>query len=1182
MKKLNRQYLEAGNKITFENNTFEIVKSIGAGANCVVYEVVKIANEYTCKYYLKECYPFDVIITRNDDGSLEWTDNSEKERNLKNFKDAYNTLLNIYNDESFRNSTSMPLDMYETNGTVYFLNDIKTGMTFEEDSGENLSDILATVIALSKLIEKYHKAGYLHLDIKPENIFLLDETRELLVLFDVDSVVSIDKLRNGEIKHISFSENYAAPEQKREKLSEINEQTDIYSIGATLFTKIMGRFVTALDRDIFANWDFDEISIFDRINPQTKSHIKEIFKKTLAVQNNNRYKNTAELIEALEKAKEACDAKVYLTSDYPAVTKNFVGRIDELNKIKSAFEHKNNIVFLQGFGGIGKSELSKKYAHNCSNDYDVILFCKYNKSLKNTLNLISIGNEPVDNSKYNFHDKENTLKKLLNERALLIIDNFDVDVAEDEYLCELSKYKANIIITTRTNFSSCELECFEQINISTIDKVSLKELFIKESGYRNITHEEEIHVDEILAAYQYHTLFVRPLAYKIKNLGYTIQSLKDEVDSELLEDTDLIIGIQNNKPFEETLKSLAEKLFKINQLDEIKQQILSDLYLLGEAKISISNYIEEVHKVSSISHKKQIRNNVVNLIRRGLIQKDDLRETLEIHPIIAEIVKSTFSSNINKHKEVAKFIQNKIKYLIQDSNSYVYSDEGEFSIENLCSIFLKLDINNQKNINYIIDLMFDVCSTHYDWVIHLFEKLFKKIPDNDNNIKLIYLKFLSMIYTKDFFGKVYENVPIQKDLEKNVVKYIYNYYNTKNDNSTQFSNIFWKMILLYENLMDSFEHWGWNMELYSMLNECVIHEETYGTTLYDYVFTETSVGVAYLNKKEEWIDEGELVLRFKYITDKYLRNQKIIQKLNVSTDNKLGFDIYSECMKLMVEEYEKKLNAFSDRYKELSEFGKIELPEHEMSEIQYIYDSIMSEQAMGNEYKKYLENKYSKLFVLRNRKLLYQTMIDDAMGLDRKKLFEKIFHDRKIEKSEKNDLLCKLLKKITKSYTIPGSRDAQIEVMSYVSKYIDKIITISKTEYGSNELREIALYSYFTVDYEKFTEIFDKLIEISLSDIRKNLNKKKYGNVFTLSFNWLISDVIEVGKCHMFYPFICKYFDEICALRNQYEQEKSFIDFKFLLFECKICAEASYKETGKEEYKKAYKQYRQILNTIKK
>ena len=50
---------------------------------------------------------------------------------------------------------------------------------------------------------------------------------------------------------------------------------------------------------------------------------------------------------------------------------------------------------------------------------------------------------------------------------------------------------------------------------------------------------------------------------------------------------------------------------------------------------------------------------------------------------------------------------------------------------------------------------------------------------------------------------------------------------------------------------------------------------------------------------------------------------------------------------------------------------------------------------MGEEYREYLKGKYSELFILCERRLLYQSMIDN-MGFDRKILFEKIFCDKKL------------------------------------------------------------------------------------------------------------------------------------------------------------------------------------------
>lgn len=1171
MKNLSRQYLQIGSELQLKNEIFRIVEVIGAGASCIVYRVEKNDEGYVSKYYLKECYPFDAQIVRSEDGTIEWLNECEKEQFLNRFEKAYRMLFDLYSDEKFTNSTAMPSGICMANGTSYYLTDIKTGTVFEEDNPENLSDVLATVISISKLIEKYHKAGYLHLDIKPSNIFVIDETRELVVLFDVDSVVPMDKLKKGEIKHISFSENYAAPEQKAEKISEIDERTDIYSIGATLFEKIMGRYVTSFDRGIFADWNFDGDPMFDSINPTTKNHIKEIFRKTLAVKNKNRYENASELIDALKNAKAACDSEVYLTSDYPAVIQNFAGRIDELNKIKLAFEQKNNIIFLQGFPGIGKSELSKKYAHDCHNDYDVIIFCKYNQSLKNTLNLIPIGNEPVDNSKYNFHDKENTLKKLLNEKVLLIIDNFDVDVVEDEYLCELSNYKANIIITTRTDFSSCELVGFTQINISTIDKTALKELFIEESGCGKISLKEEFLIDEILAAYQYHTLFVRPLAYKIKNLGYTIQSLKDEVDSELLEDIDLIVGIQNNKPFEETLKSLAEKLFKIEQLDDIKQQILSDLYMLGDVKISIASYINKIYKDLSVSYKKQIRNGVVSLIRIGLIQKDDLKETLEIHPIIHELIKNKVHPDIIRCKEIATFIYNKGIESVRDPDAYIYSDENEMSLENLCRIICRIDIDNKENLDYIINFMFDICkSRQYDWVLYLFADVFARMPKCSDNLKLLYLQFISMIYQEHFFAELDRTTDARINLEELLVNYIYDFYKEKNDGSEFFSSIFWKMILTFDSLLESFEYWGWDMSLYERINECIMQEESFGNTLYDYVFVygDEEVDSAYLGENGEWVDEERLVSVPQYIREIYLKNQKIISEYGIDIKNKRSFEIYSDCVGFMVKNYMKKLNGYFEK------FRNQKLSATELTDIREIYDDIQANPLIG-ELKNELQEKYLELFVLVDSDLKYQTMIEAENG-NIQEVFETILHDKGIDKPKKYGLLLACLSKIIIMSDEENSYETSGKIVECISNSIEELITLETENFENNELMGTFLFAYLMTDYNRFQEIIDILIKRLIEKTEKKVVDGERV-IFTKLFQGLIYRLIEANKCHLFYSFLHKYVDAILDLSLKNAETTTFTTLKYLSMDCARCAEAAYKETKDERYKQAYIEYKNKL-----
>lgn len=659
---MNRQYLKNGIEIKLENDTFEIVKSIGEGANCVVYEAIKKKNDYEYKYYLKECYPYNIDITRNVDGSLKWADEDVKEKSLKNFENEYRTLLKIYANEYFTNSTSIPVEIYEANDTIYILNDIKTGSTFKDDNTENLSDILATIIALSKLIGKYHEEGYLHLDIKPENMFLLEETRELVVLFDVDSVVSIDALKMGEVKRISYSENYAAPEQRDGNFSEINEKTDICSIGATLFYKIIGRYVRALDRGIFSDWDFDNNIFFQNINPQIKKHIKDIFHKTLAVKNKNRYENTDELIKALEAAKKVCDEEIYLKSNCPMPVKGFVGRKKELEDIHDNL-YKNRTVFLSGIGGIGKSELAKKYAHEYKNNYDVILFFRYNQSLKELINCINIHGY-VRDSEDSFKDKEKLLQRLLNEKTLLIIDNFDV--TNDEYLSELiEKYNCKKIITTRTDFSKKRNTV--SINVNELSNDELEKLFEKNYSYE-LTEEDSVALNNILRMVGDLTLCIPILAQQCVSSNITVMKLEEKLSAGLIE-LDRMENVDAYKDCEAiediTVPKFLKAVFGLANLKPKEKKVLRNLSLLSFIYVDKEEYEKiALYGVAESKHTDAF-NSINRLVKKNLVKKSIVgKDTFyELHPLIDELVRYELKCNYKNCKEVFSYVENYSKVI---------------------------------------------------------------------------------------------------------------------------------------------------------------------------------------------------------------------------------------------------------------------------------------------------------------------------------------------------------------------------------------------------------------------------------------------------------------------------------------------------------------------------------------
>lgn len=69
------------------------------------------------------------------------------------------------------------------------------GIDYRYYEDQSLQELFRHMKSLAQIILKYHQKGYLHLDIKPENVLILPETPEHVILFDFDSVTAIGELQ---------------------------------------------------------------------------------------------------------------------------------------------------------------------------------------------------------------------------------------------------------------------------------------------------------------------------------------------------------------------------------------------------------------------------------------------------------------------------------------------------------------------------------------------------------------------------------------------------------------------------------------------------------------------------------------------------------------------------------------------------------------------------------------------------------------------------------------------------------------------------------------------------------------------------------------------------------------------------------------------------------------------------
>ena len=138
-------------------------------------------------------------------------------------------------------------------------------------------------------------------------------------------------------------------------------------------------------------------------------------------------------------------------ADIPAPCKHFSGRNKELAELHDILSEHNK-VFVNGVGGIGKSEFVKAFAREYRKDFTNILYFYYDTDLKNLIADIDFSDDRPEDSDDEKFKRHNCYLRSLKDDTLIVIDNFDTTASDEELLDVVMKYKCKVIFTTRSNF----------------------------------------------------------------------------------------------------------------------------------------------------------------------------------------------------------------------------------------------------------------------------------------------------------------------------------------------------------------------------------------------------------------------------------------------------------------------------------------------------------------------------------------------------------------------------------------------------------------------------------------------------------------------------------------------------------------------------------------------------------
>ncbi len=201
------------------------------------------------------------------------------------------------------------IDFYKKKGAQPTIDEIAslTGGSVAEWRGKfkNYLDFaVATIIKTAKALEFTHTRGIIHRDVKPSNILIKTNGEPVLIDYGLSrDFHQTSMTMTGEYLGTPV---YSSPEQLFGDQSEVDQQSDVYSLGMTFCELLTGQLPYSGKNllDVLTNIKTVEPTITDTVCGE----IKEVLLKSISKAKGQRYKSANEFIRDLSNVKIISDA----------------------------------------------------------------------------------------------------------------------------------------------------------------------------------------------------------------------------------------------------------------------------------------------------------------------------------------------------------------------------------------------------------------------------------------------------------------------------------------------------------------------------------------------------------------------------------------------------------------------------------------------------------------------------------------------------------------------------------------------------------------------------------------------------------------------------------------------------------------------------------------------------------
>ena len=480
-----REPLKAGTKLW---DRYTITEKIGEGASCLVYDAIfKDDCDIEYKVRIKECFPSNPAFSRNCSGEIvSKFDDITLEPFIKRYKKSYRNLVALRNRPALTNIIVSPRGLFDENNTVYTVFDVDQGKDYETILKENkaasnygtLEKVFERFINIASAVDVFHNEyeqfsgsnSHCCLDLKPQNILIVNTNPETIKLFDLDSIISEDSSDN----EVFLSEGFASSEQLTGDINQISKQSDIYAIGAMLYYVLFGKTYDCIDEINASNIEYSTM-LFPDFQPLLKDELKEFFSKTLAIWPESRYSDFSSVTAHLKKL-SSVSASIFSFSISETPYKMDIMLKEEIKELSYNLSPQN---YLRAFTLI-RYLMNGEYGTSCENagkNYDFMLYVieRTNRMKEDVFSLgMSVwGNfyayecsgkmEFYDNAKKKFYAFMNIVNEIGKYRWFEFVIPFAINYAEDISSAEAAFALVELLYPAFNNEDSEDIDNIDQL-----------------------------------------------------------------------------------------------------------------------------------------------------------------------------------------------------------------------------------------------------------------------------------------------------------------------------------------------------------------------------------------------------------------------------------------------------------------------------------------------------------------------------------------------------------------------------------------------------------------------------------------------------------------------------------------------------------------------------------------------